>query len=109
MTWFQKLVDQCFKIYLTFSLILFVILILLTNLPLLLAAEPPRSAGIASNSVLPVLAATARADAMEEASAPAALKNPLSVKVSKPKLGDMAGEGRYVEYRGTKLSFVIRF
>ena len=97
MLWIQKLIDRCFKLYFTLSLIAFVILILLTNLPRLLAAD----------ATLPTLTASARTEAMTPAALE--LKNPLSVKVDKPKLGDLTGEGRFVEYRGNKLSFIIRF
>lgn len=98
MSWLERLFERCFKVYLTLSLILFVILILLTNLPRLLAAEP----------TLPALVAAERTAALESAAFPE-MKNPLTVKVSAAKLGDMTGEGRFVEYRGNKLSFVIRF
>ena len=74
------------------------IAILLMNLPNLLAAD-----------ALPE-AAPHSAPAVRQASTDAfpGLKN-LSVKVSKDKVDELTGAGQFVEYTGTKLSFVIRF
>jgi hypothetical protein len=101
MAWIERQIARWFKIYFILCLLGFVAAILLMNLPRVLAADISQLAGAPRSS--PAAANKSAGGGV------ANLKKLLSVKVSEDKADELTGAGQFVEYTGTKLSFVIRF
>jgi hypothetical protein len=97
---FRNLFERYFKLYFVLVLLGFVLCILLTNIPRLLASE------IVARADNPIRLKNHFEKAEMVASTPPS--NPFRWQVSSPK-HPMAGEGGFMELRGSKVSFVLHF
>jgi hypothetical protein len=95
----KSIFQRIFRFYFAFILIAFVIAILLMNLPRSMAGEV----------IAHISDATAAPAAVpEEATWQEGMKSLVRWKVSSP-AHPMKGEGSFIEFRGSKMAFTVRF